>query len=207
MSMARICRLIGRWQAIAVCVVSSGLLVINSYGQLLPPIITIPPLGETVQNGGTAVFSTTVVSLTTPSFTWLFNGKPISAGTHFSVVSLPLLGTSTLTISNVVAADAGKYSVSVNNGLTATSISATLVVRTNPIPNVVTIVSAGMDMTAGGFKLQLAGPAGSNYVIQASTDLKNWIPIYTNAAPTGSVTCTDAAAINLPFRYYRAKLQ
>ena len=207
MSMARICRLIGRWQAIAVCVVSSGLLAINSYGQLLPPIITIPPLGETVQNGGTAVFSTTVVSLTTPSFTWLFNGKPISAGTHFSVVSLPLLGTSTLTISNVVPADAGKYSVSVNNGLTATSISATLVVRTNPIPNVVTIVSAGMDMTAGGFKLQLAGPAGSNYVIQASTDLKNWIPIYTNAAPTGSVTCTDAAAINLPFRYYRAKLQ
>ena len=205
--MARICRLIGRWQAIAVCVVSSGLLAINSYGQLLPPIITIPPLGETVQNGGTAVFSTTVVSLTTPSFTWLFNGQPISAGTHFSVVSLPLLGTSTLTISNVVPADAGKYSVSVNNGLTATSISATLVVQTNPIPNVVTIVSAGMDMTAGGFKLQLSGPAGSNYVIQASTDLKSWIPIYTNAAPTGSVTCTDAAAINLPFRYYRAKIQ
>ncbi|MGP8020690.1 MAG: immunoglobulin domain-containing protein [Limisphaerales bacterium] len=207
MSMARICRLIGRWQAIAVCVVFSGLLAINSYGQLLPPIITIPPLGETVQNGGTAVFSTTVVSLTTPTFTWLFDGQPISAGTDVSVVSLPLLGTSTLTISNVVPADAGKYSVRVNNGLTATSTSATLVVLTNPIPNVVTIVSAGMDTTAGGFKLQLSGPAGSNYVIQASTDLKNWIPIYTNAAPTGSVTCTDAAALNLPFRYYRAKIQ
>jgi len=205
--MARICRLIGRWQAVAGFLVCPWLLAINSHGQLLPPIITIPPVGESVQNGGTAAFSTTVVSLTTPSFTWLLNGQPISAGAHVSVVSLPLLGTSTLTISNVVPADAGKYSVRVNNGLTATSSSAALNVLTNPVPNVVAIVSAGMDMTAGGFKLQLSGPPGSNYVIQASADLNHWIPIATNAAPTGSVTCTDAAAMNLPFRYYRAKIQ
>ncbi len=179
----------------------------NSCGQLLPPIITIPPLGETVQNGGTAVFSTTVISLTTPSFTWLFNGKPISASANVTVVSLPLLGTSTLTISNVSSANAGSYAVRVNNGLTSTSGGATLVVLSNPVPEVVNIVSTGTGMTAGGFKLQLSGPAGSNYVIQASTDLKNWVPISTNAAPTGTVTYTDAAATNLAFRYYRAKIQ
>jgi Immunoglobulin I-set domain len=196
-----------RWLALAVGLGFPGFLAMNSYGQLLPPIITIPPLGETVQNGGTAVFSTTVISLTTPSFTWLFNGKPISASASVTVVSLPLLGTSTLTISNVGPANAGSYAVQVNNGLTSTSGGATLVVLTNPVPAVVNIVSIGTGMTVGGFKLQLSGPAGSNYVIQASTDLKNWIPISTNAAPTGSVSYTDSAATNLSFRYYRAKIQ
>jgi len=62
-------------------------------------------------------------------------------------------------------------------------------------------------MTVNGFKIQLSGPAGSNYVIQASSDLKNWIPIATNAAPTGSISYTDAAAKNLALRYYRAKIQ
>lgn len=196
-----------RWLAVALGLVFPGFLAMNSYGQLLPPIITIPPSGETVQNGGTAVFSTTVISLTTPSFTWLFNGKPISASANVTVVNLPLLGTSTLTISNVSSANAGSYAVRVNNGLTSTSGGATLVVLTNPVPAVVNIVSGGTGMTVGGFKLQLSGPAGSNYVIQASTDLKNWIPISTNAAPTGSVAYTDTAATNLAFRYYRAKIQ
>jgi hypothetical protein len=196
-----------RWLALFVSLVFPGFLAMNSYGQLLPPIITVPPLGETVQNGGTAVFSTTVISLTTPSFTWLFNGKPISASANVTVVSLPLLGTSTLSISNVSPANAGGYSVKVNNGLTSTSGSATLVVLTNPVPNAVSIVSAGTGMTAGGFALHLSGPAGSNYVIQASTDLINWVPISTNAAPTGTVTYTDAAATTLAFRYYRAKIQ
>ena len=62
-------------------------------------------------------------------------------------------------------------------------------------------------MTANGFQIQLSGPAGSNYVIQASADLKNWTPISTNAAPTGSISYTDVAAKNLPFRYYRAVTQ
>lgn len=199
----------GQWRQgmMAVGLIFQGFLTVNSCGQLLPPIITIPPSGETVPNGGTAVFSTTVISLTTPSFTWLFNGKPISASADVTVVSLPLLGTSSLTISNACPANAGGYSVRVNNGLTSTSGSAMLVVLTNPVPNVVNIVSAGTGMTASGFQLQLSGPAGSNFVIQASTDLKTWIPLSTNAAPTGSVSYTDTAATNLAFRYYRAKLQ
>lgn len=69
------------------------------------------------------------------------------------------------------------------------------------------IVPSGTGMTANGFKIQLSGLSGSNYVIQASTDLKNWTSVSTNAAPTGSVSYTDAAAMNLPFRYYRAMLQ
>ena len=87
------------------------------------------------------------------------------------------------------------------------SSNATLIVLASTVSNVLNIVSSGTGMTANGFQIQLSGPSGSNYVIQASTDLKNWVPISTNAAPTGSVSYTDAAAINLPFRYYRAMVQ
>jgi len=44
-------------------------------------------------------------------------------------------------------------------------------------------------------------------VVQASTDLKKWIAISTNAAPTGTVSFTDTAATNLAYRYYRAVVQ
>ena len=41
-------------------------------------------------------------------------------------------------------------------------------------------------------------------VIFASTDLANWQPILTNPPATGSVLFLDAAATNLPQRFYRA---
>jgi hypothetical protein len=64
-----------------------------------------------------------------------------------------------------------------------------------------------MGLTPSGFTFQLSGPAGFTYVIQASTDLVNWVPISTNAAPTGSISFTDTAAKNFAFRYYRAMIQ
>ena len=60
-------------------------------------------------------------------------------------------------------------------------------------------------MTPGGCNLQLSGPWGYVCVIEASTNLVDWIPISTNATLSGSVTFTDPAAINLPSRFYRAE--
>jgi hypothetical protein len=400
------------FQAIVICLIG---LATESHAQLLSPIITVPPLGTSVQNGGTATFSATVVSLTIPSFTWLFNGRPVSSA-NTSIVNNYILGfgtISTLTISNVIPANAGSYSVKVSNGVSSpvTSISAALSViggisvdnvssaSTNgatlqwlhtvgsgnnrilivttanhdgnqtvtgvtyggvtltqvgmgfapgngnscslwslvaPAPGTASVVvtlsgavpvvagavsftgvqqalpigsfvstngnhqsptetqsaaagdvvmdivsangnsesatagvgqfqqwnrqtgtsggdiiggcgieagankvatswtlesvkpwalgaialtpamsnavyiassGAGMGMTTNGFTFQLFGPAGSNYVIQASPDLVNWVPISTNAAPTGSVSFTDTAAKSLSFRYYRAMIQ
>jgi len=115
---------------------------------------------------------------------------------------------SELTIHNASPTNAGNYSVQIQNGGgSVTSGTASLTVLTSMVSNVLNIVSAGTGMVANGFKIQLSGPAGSNYVIQASNDLKNWTSISTNAAPAGSVSYTDTAATNLPSRYYRAKIQ
>jgi len=200
-----------RLKETVICLVFLGFFTVRSNAQLgTPPIIIVQPLGLAVQNGGTAVLTTTAVSLTSMQFQWIFNGKQIKKN-HTTVVNvvIPLVGTvSTLTLDDIDSSSEGTYSVEVKNGVgSVTSSNAALVVLTTTVSNVVNIVSAGTGMLANGFQIHLSGPPGSNYVIQASSDLKNWTPISTNAAPTGSVSYTDAAATNLSYRYYRAIIQ
>jgi hypothetical protein len=206
----------------AVCLLFIGLFTARTQAQILggPPDITVQPVGLSVQNGGTAILTTSVLlSLTQLQFTWLLNGKPVpttnTTVANISVVNLLgiTIGTeSILTVKDISAANEGNYSVQIKNGAgTTTSDNADVIVLastvSNAVSNVLSFVSSGTGLTPAGFKIQLSGPAGSNYVIQASTDLKNWIPLSTNSAPTGGISYTDAAANNLSFRYYRAKIQ
>lgn len=63
---------------------------------------------------------------------------------------------------------------------------------------------SGSKMSKGIFSFVLAGPVGSNYVIQASTDLVHWTPFSTNTLPPGgSVSIVDSNAVS-PRKFYRA---
>jgi len=55
------------------------------------------------------------------------------------------------------------------------------------------------------FQMGLAAVTGSNYVLEASTDLLNWIPISTNTAPTDFFNLVDPNASNFPDRFYRVR--
>ncbi|HEX4349882.1 MAG TPA: hypothetical protein VH251_05830, partial [Verrucomicrobiae bacterium] len=52
------------------------------------------------------------------------------------------------------------------------------------------------------FQFLLTGQSGSNYVIQASTNLAapNWLPVYTNVSP---FTFVDSNAGSFTRRFYR----
>jgi hypothetical protein len=197
------------WLKTAVLLAIFGLVTAKSEAQLgTPPVIAVQPVGIAVQNGGTGLLTTTAISISSMKFYWLLNGQPVPTNdTSVLNVVVPLTGTiSTLTVKNVSAS--GTYSVKVMNGVgSVMSSNAPLVVVGSIVSNVLSIVSSGTGMIASGFKLQLSVPTGSNYVIQATTDLVSWTSIYTNVAASNSVTYTDAAALNLPNRYYRAKLQ
>jgi hypothetical protein len=196
-----------------ICTVLVSLFAAGSQAQILgdggPPNITVPPVGLSVQNGGTAILTATVTSETALTISWFLNGQPIPT-TNITVlnVAVPLVGTvSTLTVNGVTSATGGKYSIVAKNAVGAATNSAVVLVLATTVSNVVSFVSSGTSLVTGGFKIQLSGPTGSNYVIQASSDLNTWVPIYTNTATDGTLTYTDAAAISLPSRYYRAKLQ
>lgn len=78
-----------------------------------------------------------------------------------------------------------------------------VVVATNPpaIAPSFTLV----DFTGNQFSLTLTGTPGSNYVVQATTNLvvPNWIPLITNAAPFSFV---DSNTTAFGRRFYRAAL-
>ena len=56
----------------------------------------------------------------------------------------------------------------------------------------------------GSFQFIVQGLSGQMYVIQTSTNLVNWRPIYTNS---GSFIFSDTNVVYVPFRFYRAVKQ
>jgi len=195
----------------AICFVFIGFAEMGQ-AQILggPPRIAVQPLGLAVQNGGTALITSTAISATPMKLYWYFNGQPVPTNNTTTLnVSIPLLGTvSTLTIKNLSPANEGAYSLRVTNtaNLSAVSSNATLIVLANVL-NVVNFIASETGMTTNGFKIKLSGPIGSNYVIQASSDLKSWVSLSTNAAPEGSVTYTDTTAVAISSRFYRAAIK
>jgi hypothetical protein len=67
--------------------------------------------------------------------------------------------------------------------------------------NSVTLSAVG-SVTNGQFQFTASGTAGYNWVIQASTNLANWVSLATNVV---NFTDTNGAALNQ--RFYRARLQ
>ena len=67
--------------------------------------------------------------------------------------------------------------------------------------------NGSLDYMNGQFSLTLTGPANSNAVISASSDLQNWNPLTTNQLVGGTLRFTDTTATNFSQRFYRAQLQ
>lgn len=57
----------------------------------------------------------------------------------------------------------------------------------------------------GRVSFRISGTTGQNYVVQASTNLLQWVNLSTNAAAGGVVNYIDAGATNFPNRFYRLK--
>jgi VCBS repeat-containing protein len=99
-----------------------GALVPTARAQLgLIPSITVQPLGQTVQEGGTVVFTVEAFSLTTMSYQWYRNNNAIAGAND-----------STYTRTPVLSGDAGFYKVVVANFLGGTESD---VVELVVIPN------------------------------------------------------------------------
>jgi hypothetical protein len=90
------------------------------------PAITAQPQSQTVAAGDNVQFSVTAVGVPAPTYQWAFNGVPIGGATS-----------STLSLTDVHASDAGNYTVTVANSagsvnsnaatLTVTAVGATTV--------------------------------------------------------------------------------
>jgi hypothetical protein len=119
------------------------------------------------------------------SYQWKFNGTNQASATGPA-----------LTLNKITTNQAGIYSVTATDGHVSTSRAATLTVYGTAAAKLVPATHA-----SGQYALAVAGVTGYKYVIQASTNLVNWVPMQTNTAP---FTFVDANAGKFRQRYYRS---
>jgi hypothetical protein len=151
-----------------------------------PPVITAQPVSQTVTSNTTATLCVSAVGTPAPAYQWFVNGAAIGPNS------------STLSITNFQTANQGTYTVLLSNVLGAVTSAPALLLLDGPVR----IVSYGA--SNGAFSLQIAGVAGGACTIEASSDLINWIPLFTTNAPNGLLDFTDTNAGALTLRFYRA---
>jgi hypothetical protein len=161
----------------------------------LPPAILTQPANQTVSAGNNATFTAAAAGTPPLSYQWYFNTNTVLAGAT----------NATLTLTGVQLTNAGNYTVVVSNIVgSATSSNAVLTVQ----PFQFTMNPTSRFSTSNGFSLLLTGVFATNaVVIDASTDLVNWLPILTNPPVTGAVQILDLGATNWPRRFYQATEQ
>ena len=159
---------------------------------LAPPQFTTPPQSQTVMQGRSAVFWVSTSGSMPMSYQWTLRGNSIPGATN-----------SVLSLTNVQPNIAGSYKVAVSNSVGSTTSEAAIltVYPATPVSFNSTV------MTPGGFKLQLSVSSGFTYVISASANMLDWVPISTNSATSSSMTVLDTAATNINQRFYRATAQ
>lgn len=187
---------------------------------LLAPSLSVSPSSTNVQIGDIVTISvqSSVTVGVLSSVGCQFSGGTFPANASFTAVgggSLLVLGGSVdavLTITNMSAASAGTYTFSSSTVGLLGGLLTTYATCTISVPPTVKAVNSGPSgsgsgMTSKGFKIQFSAPTGSNLVIEASSDLKHWTPVWTNLVTGGSLVYTDAVAKTVSGRFYRAKLK
>jgi hypothetical protein len=95
------------------------------------------------------------------------------------------------------------YRLRAYNTVGTSGSSATSIVTTLGYPVIVTSGS-GFGSSGGRFGFDLTGPAGQLVVVEASTDLVGWLPLWTNTF-AGTLNFRDPQSGSYSNRFYRAK--
>jgi hypothetical protein len=131
------------------------------------------------------------------------SGDLFIADTANCVIRKVVIQGPTLVLSGVGFGNAGAYDVVVSSPYG--SVTSSVVNLTITLP----VILSAPQITVGktNFTFLLSGPAGSNYVLQVSTNLLKWSPVSTSTIPvSGSINLTNAINV-FKQRYYRAYLQ
>ena len=132
------------------------------------PTITAMLTTNTAIAGQNVTFSITATGTGPLAYQWMYNAANIASATN-----------AFLTLSNVTVAQAGAYYVTVSNSAGATnSAAASLTVYAT---TAATLTPAAH--VSGQFAVNVSGVTNYQYVVQASTNLVDWVSVQTNTAP------------------------
>jgi sugar lactone lactonase YvrE len=114
---------------------------------------------------------------------------------------------SILVLTNVSANNAGNYTVVITSPYgSVTSAVAVLTVTVPRTPPQILVGNASFGFLTNHFGFTFSGVAGQNIVIDGSSDLKGWSPLFTNVPGNNFIYFFDPASTNFLWRFYRARL-
>jgi len=168
---------------------SFNVIVVSPANVSLYTLLAAPKISNSLTNCTTMIGKSVSMSVDASGFgtlkyQWQLNGT-----------NLPSATGRILTIPNIKAGQMGTYTVTVYNSVGAISTSAFVSVMATPAARL-----TSLPQPVGQFGFQVSGVDGYKYVVQASSDLKNWVSVKTNTAP---FIFTDANAGNYGRRFYR----
>jgi len=120
------------------------------------------------------------------------------------VVFYPSVSSPTLLLTNFGFGNAGAYDVVVSSPYG--SVTSSVVNLTITLPPVI-LSTPQITVGSTNFMFSLSGPAGSNYVLQVSTNLLNWNPVSTSTIPAGGSLNLSNAINGYSRQFYRAYLK
>jgi hypothetical protein len=225
-----VAKCIAEWDGSSWSALGSGI-----FGSYSPSVDALAVSGGTLYAGGG--FTTAGGNPATNIAQWNGSSwSPLGSGTENSVLALAVSGGTLyagggfssaggMAASNIAQWDGRSWSAlgsGVNNFVNALAVSGGMLYVGGDFTTAggkVAAHAAGAVLDAvpvldqaqlanGQFQFTVNGPAGSNTVIYANTNLATgpWVPVATNGLGIGSLMFTDPLATNYPARFYRAEL-
>ena len=153
------------------------------------PGILIQPVSQTVAPGTNVTLNVIAGGLAPLTYQWRKGSANCPGDTN-----------AWITVTNFQSGDEGSYDVMVTNAAGSVISAEANLYLNAPLR----FAGVGMD-TGNDFTALLLGAAESNYVIQASTNLTEWIALTTNSSSNGIIDFLDTNALAFPQRFYRAR--
>jgi hypothetical protein len=176
---------------------SAGARLIVRWG----PSIEIPPQSQTNGVGSSMTFSVRARGSVPMGFQWRKGSTPI---TNFGSSGWIVLLTTncSITLTNVQLTDSGSYRVVLtNSGSVTPTVNATFTVAVVPA----TVLRDPQVLANGQVEMKLSGNPNQSYEIQISSNLVNWSALSTIVYTNGLMPFTDATAVGVNNRFYRAR--
>ena len=151
------------------------------------PTLTIPWRHRTVVLGTTVSLSVSGEETNALGFQWQLNGANLPGQTN-----------QTLVVASAGLADAGQYRLAMqtSGGLVLSPVANLVVVSQQP-------QLLALPLTNGLFSLQVEGGISPGLMIQASTNLTDWVGVMTNKTTNAPLIYRDSATGQHPWRFYR----
>jgi hypothetical protein len=164
------------------------------------PVITAQPQSRLALPGQNVTISVTAKGTAPLSYQWQCAGTNLMSGGRCGGVNRTVLA-----LDYAQTNDTGSYSVIVSNEYhSVTSEIASLTVLIPP-PPVIQVTGGSLGDVAGQFGFNVSGWTGQMVSVEASTNLLNWRPVWTNTLETGLRRYSDPESATLPERFYRVR--